>query len=210
MSDPRGRSATVHALETVGPRPGRPRSERAHREILDATRALITEGGFAELRLEHVAARAGVGKTTIYRHWPSKEALVLELLMALASPFLEIPDLGDTRRELRAAVGNAVRGLTKSEFGPVMRAVLGQLATNPALREPFRETVVQARRREIAGVVRRGVHRGDLRPGTDPHLATELLIGPVYYRLVFGGRLDGRFAGRVVDAYLDGWAERGR
>jgi AcrR family transcriptional regulator len=194
--------------ETAASRAGRPRSERAHREILDAARALITEVGFAELRVEHVAARAGVGKATIYRRWRSKEALVLELLLELAAPFLEIPDLGDTRRELRAAVGNAVRGLTKSEFGPVMCAVLGQLATNPALREPFRETVVQARRHEIAAVVRRGVRRGDLRPGTDPQIATELLIGPVYYRLVFGGRLDGHFAGRVVDAYLDGFAQR--
>ncbi len=206
MADQRDRLATVHLLETGRPRPGRPRSERAHREILDATRALITEGGFAELRLEHVAARAGVGKTTIYRHWASKEALVLELLLELAAPFLEIPDVGDTRGELRAAVGSAVRGLTKSEFGPVMRAVLSQLATNPALGEPFRATVVQARRREIAAVVRRGVQRGDLRPGTDPQIATELLIGPVYYRLVFGGRLDRRFAARVVDAYLDGFS----
>jgi AcrR family transcriptional regulator len=208
MRDRRDRLDAVHTLETGAPRPGRPRSERAHREILDATRGLITEVGFADLRLEHVAARAGVGKATIYRHWPSKEALVLELLLELAAPFLEISDVGDTRRELRAAVGNAVRGLTKSEFGPVMRAVLGQLATNPALGEPFRATVVHARRREIAGVVRRGVQRGDLRAGTDPHIATELLIGPVYYRLVFGGRLDGRFAARVVDAYLDGFAER--
>jgi AcrR family transcriptional regulator len=210
MSDRRDRLGVVHASEIGAPRPGRPRSERAHREILDATRHLIIEVGFAALRLEHVAARAGVGKTTIYRHWPSKEVLVLELLLELAAPFLEIPDLGDTRRELRAAVGNAVRGLTTSEFGAVMRALLGQLATNPALGQPFRNTVVQARRREIAGVVRRGVKRGDLRPGTDPQIATELLIGPVYYRLVFGGRLDGRFAARVVDAYLDGFGERGR
>jgi hypothetical protein len=90
----------------------------------------------------------------------------------------------------------------------VMRAVLGQLATNPALGDPFRATVVEARRREIAGVVRRGVERGDLRPGTDPHIATELLIGPVYYRLVFGGRLDARFVTEVVDGYLDGFAAR--
>jgi AcrR family transcriptional regulator len=209
MSDRRDRLPGVHAAETQVPRSGRPRSERAHREVLDATRALLTEVGFAELRVEHVAARAGVGKATIYRHWASKEELVLELLLELASPFLDIPDLGDTRRELRRAVDNAIRGLTKSEFGPVIRALLGQLATNPALGGPFRDTVVQARRREIAGVVRRGVERGDLRTGTDAHIATELLIGPVYYRLAFGGTLDGRFAARVVAAYLDGAAERG-
>jgi AcrR family transcriptional regulator len=208
MRDQRDRLEPVHASETLRSRPGRPRSERAHREILDATRELITERGFAELHLEHVAARAGVGKATIYRRWASKEALVLELLLDLAAPFLEIPDLGDTRRELRAAVDNAVRGLTTSEFGPVMRTLLGQIASNPRLGDPFRATVVQARRREIAGVVRRGVQRGDLRAATDPAVATELLIGPVYYRLVFGGRLDGRFAARIVDAYLEGASAR--
>jgi AcrR family transcriptional regulator len=204
MTEQRGRSEPVHAPETLLSRPGRPRSARAHREILDATRELITELGFADLRLEHVAARAGVGKATIYRHWASKEALVLEVVLELAAPVLEIPDLGDTRRELLAAVSNVVRGLTKTEFGPVMRALLGQIASNAVFGDPFRATVVQARRREIAGVVRRGVRRGDLREGTDADVATELLIGPVYYRLVFGGRLDGRFAARVVDSYLDG------
>jgi len=189
-------------------RRGRPRSERAHRAILDAARELITEGGFADLRLEHVAARAGVGKATIYRRWGSKEELALELLLELAAPFLEIKDVGDTRAELRAAVNNSIRGLTRSPFGPVLRALLPQIATNPALGDPFRATVVQARRDEIARVIRRGIERGDLRPDTDPGVAAELLAGPVYYRLVFGGRLDPRFAGQIVDAYLGGFARR--
>jgi AcrR family transcriptional regulator len=187
-------------------RPGRPRSERAHRAILDAARDLITEGGFADLRLEHVAARAGVGKATIYRRWASKEELASELLMELAAPFLEIKDVGDTRAELRAAVANSIRGLTRSAFGPVLRAVLPQIATDPALGDPFRATVVQARRDEISRVIRRGIERGDLRPDIDVGVATEFLVGPVYYRLVFGGRLDFRLAGQIVDAFLGGFA----
>jgi AcrR family transcriptional regulator len=206
MAAGRAQPTRVHALETDGSRSGRPRSERAHRAILDAARELITEVGFADLRLEHVAARAGVGKATIYRHWASKEALALELLLELAAPFLEIRDVGDTRRELRAAVDNAIRGLTTSPFGPVIRALLSQIATNPALGDPFRATVVRARRDEIGRVIERGVQRGDLRPGTDPHIATELLVGPVYFRLMFGGRLDAQFANHVVDAFLQGVA----
>jgi AcrR family transcriptional regulator len=202
----------VHAAETSSahaPRHGRPRSRKAHRAILDAARELIAADGFADLRLERVAANAGVGKATIYRHWASKEALALEVLLELAAPFLEIPDLGDTRAELRKAVDNAIRGLTKSAFGPVIRALLSQIAINPTLGDAFRDTVVKARRNEISRVVERGVDRGDLRPNTDASIATELLVGPVYFRLVFGGVLDARFSRRVVDAFLRGFAALG-
>ena len=196
----------VTSSTSEAPRPGRPRSATAHRAILDAARELIVGGGFADLRLEHVAARAGVGKATIYRHWSSKQALALDVLLELATPFLEIRDVGNTRQELLAAVDNAIRGLTASDFGPVMRALLSQIAIDPALGDPFRGTVVKARRDEIARVIERGVYRGNLRPDADVGIATEMLVGPVYFRLAFGGALDGDFANRVVDTVLDGFA----
>jgi AcrR family transcriptional regulator len=186
---------------------GRPRSDRIHRAILDATRDLLVENGFTRLRLEAVAARAGVGKATIYRRWPSKEALALDLLLELAAPHLSVEDTGDTRDELRAVVLNAIRGLTETSFGPVMRALISQIAGNPAIGDPFRETVVAARREQVVQVVERGIDRGDLRPDTDPATATELLVGPVYFRLVFGGRLDAEFAEQVVDGFLRGAAQ---
>jgi AcrR family transcriptional regulator len=184
---------------------GRPRSGRAHRAILDAARELLVEGGFADLRLEHVAARAGVGKATIYRRWPSKEALALELLLELAAPHIAVRETGDTRGELLAAVTNAMRALTDTPFGPVIRALLSQIAINPSLGDPFRSSVVQARRAEVARVIARGVGRGDLRAGVDVEVATELLVGPVYFRLMFGGELTQTFAERIVDALLQGF-----
>src|SRR5215210_2205401 len=190
-------------------RGGRPRSDRVHRAILDAARDLLIEAGFAGLRLEHVAARAGVGKAAIYRRWPSKEALALELLMELAAPHLAIRETGDTRHELLAAVTNAMRALVDTPFGPVIRALLSQIAINPSLGDPFRAGVVQARRAEVARVIARGVSRGDLRADVDVDIATELLVGPVYFRLMFGGELTQTFAGRVVDALLQGYAARG-
>jgi AcrR family transcriptional regulator len=189
-------------------RRGRPRSARAHRAILEAARDLIVAEGFAGLRLEHVAARAGVGKATVYRHFASKEALALELLLELAAPHIAVDEVGDTRAELLASVSKPMRALTDSPFGPVVRALLSEIAINPSLGDPFRRSVVQARREEIARIVRRGVDRGDLRPGADAALATELLVGPVYFRLMFGGELDDAFAERVVDAFLEGYASR--
>jgi AcrR family transcriptional regulator len=184
---------------------GRPRSRRVHRAILDAARDLLIEGGYADLHLEHVAARAGVGKATIYRRWASKEALALELLLELASPHIAVSNTGDTREELIASVNNAVRALIATPFGPAIRALLSQIAINPALGDPFRQTVVQARREEVGHVMARGIARGDLRRDADVNIATELLVGPVYFRLMFGGELDDDFATRVVDTLLKGY-----
>ena len=184
---------------------GRPRSERVSRAILEAARELLVEEGFTRLRLEHVATRAGVGKATIYRRWRSKEALALELLLGLASPHIHVFDVGDTAAELLQAVENARRALTETPFGPVIRTLLSQIAVNPSIGDPFRATIVAARRTEIGRIVERGVARGDLRADADPAVATELLVGPVYFRLVFGGSLDASLSRDIVDAYLRGF-----
>jgi AcrR family transcriptional regulator len=186
-------------------RAGRPRSDKAHQAILNAARELLIEKGFAAMRLEHVAARAGVGKATIYRRWASKEALAQGLLEQLASPHIEIEESGDTRDELLAAVTNPMRAVTETEFGPVIRALLSEIASNPSIGDPFRATVVAARRSEVARVIERGIARGDLRQDADSEVATELLVGPVYFRLMFGGVLDLAFADRIVDSVMRGY-----
>jgi len=195
--------SNAHVPE-AGTRRGRPRSDRAHRAILDAARDLLIEEGFSGLRLEHVAARAGVGKATIYRHWGSRQELALELLIELAEPHIEVAVTGDTHAELLATVMNPVRAMTETSFGPVIRSLLSEIAMDPELGDRFRETVVRARRAEVARVMARGIERGDLREGADLSVATELLVGPVYFRLMFGGRLDSDFAERIVAVFLAG------
>jgi len=211
-TDPLGeiiaREAPSTATETAV-RLGRPRSDRAHRDIVRAFRELLIEEGFDRVRMEHVAARAKVSKATIYRHWASKQALALEVLLELATPHLAVPDVGDTRTELLATVLGPMRALTETDYGPVTRELLSEIARNPELGDPFRGTVVQARRDEVARVIARGVRRGDLRPDVEPEVATEMLVGPVYWRLMFGGRLDAEFAERIVDEVLQGWSMRG-
>jgi AcrR family transcriptional regulator len=199
---------SVNASRTQARR-GRPRSDRANRAILQAAQDLLVQNGYADLRLEHVAARAGVGKATIYRRWKSREALVLTLLMDLAAPHITIDETGNTRAELLAAVTNAMRAVVDTPFGPVIRAVLSEIAIDPRLGDPFRANVVQARRAEVGRVIQRGIARGDLRPDVDVDVATELLVGPVYFRLMFGGELTDTFAERVVDAVLRGYSRVG-
>jgi len=189
-------------LTVLAPR-GRPRSEGAHHAILEAFRELLLEDGFARLRLEHVAARAGASKATIYRRWRSKEDLAVELLHELATPFVAIPDAGDTRAELVTVTQSCIARLTESDFGPVLRAMLCE-AADPTVGDRFRAVVIQARRDEVQTVIERGIARGDLPASMEPEIATELLIGPIYFRLVFGGALNRDFGKKVVDALLSG------
>jgi AcrR family transcriptional regulator len=204
---PAGAVIVQTTAAAVARRPGgRPRSEEAHRAILDAARAELMEEGFTRFCLEHVAARAGVGKATIYRRWPSKEALAGELLAELAATHIAVVDSGDTRAELATCTDNALRAIRDTPFGPVVRALLSQIAMNPRLGDPFRATVVQAHRTEVARIVQRGIARGDLRPDADLEIATELLIGPVYFRLIFGGELDDSLVVQVADAVMEAFA----
>jgi AcrR family transcriptional regulator len=189
-----------------GARSGRPRSERVHQAILTAARELLMEEGFAAMRLEHVAARAGVGKATIYRRWSSKQALAQDLLSQLAAPHIAVADTDNTHDELLAVVTNPMRAVTETDFGPVIKAMLSQIASNPTIGDPFRASVVEARRAEVARVIERGIARGDIRKDADIAVATELLVGPVYFRLMFGGVLDLAFAEQIVDSVMRGYS----
>lgn len=178
---------------------GRPRSARARRAILEATREILADGGVHALTVEGVAARAGVAKTTIYRRWRSKHELALAVLIDMVEAVVAVPEAGDTRRELTALVAGAVRILGGTLMGRVMQGLVSDLASDPALAEDFRRRVVAVREAEVRRLVERGVARGDLRADADPELVHELLFGPVYHRLLLSGRpLDERLADRIV------------
>jgi hypothetical protein len=103
-------------------------------------------------------------------------------------------------------VAHALHPLRDTPFGQVIRTLLSQIAVNRAIGDPFRATVVEARRGEIGKVMARGVARGDLRPDADPTIATELLVGPVYFRLIFGGDMSDAFANRIADTVFEAYA----
>ena len=186
---------------------GRRNRERDRRAlILDATRELLAENGVRELTIEGVAARAGVAKTTIYRRWRSRDELAFAVLLELVE-LLGVPDVGDTRAELVYLVESVVRVLSSTLMGRVMQGLVSDLASDPERQRAFRERVVGARVVELRGVVERGVQRGDLRPDLDVDLMYELLLGPVYLRLLLSGApLEAGLAERLVDAVLPGFA----
>jgi AcrR family transcriptional regulator len=189
-----------------------PRAERSKQAILDATRHLLAEegGGVRALTVEGVAARSGVAKTTIYRRWRDKWELALDAVMIDMLPRFDNPvDVGDTRKELVTFVKSVVNLFASRPYGPAMQGLVSEIATTPELARAYREQVVLPRRRQLEPVIERGIARGDLRPDTDVGLVHELLVGPLFYRLLFSGDpLDRKAGQRVVDAVLEGFAPR--
>ena len=197
-------------MNDASPNPDR-RSERSKQAILDATRELLAEdGGVRALTIEAVAARSGVAKTTIYRRWRDKWELALDAAMIdVLNTFDDPVDVGDTRKELITFVNSAVKTLGSKPYGPAMQGLASEVATDPQLARVYREYVVDPRRRQIQAVIDRGIERGDLRRDTDPRLVQELLIGTIYYRLLFSGPpFDSKLGTRLVDTILDGFRAR--
>ena len=179
------------------------RAARSEQAILDATRELLAEGGVGGLTVEGVSHRAGVAKTTIYRHYRGKRELALAVLIDMVEQVVSTPDTGDTRTELVNFVDAAVQILGSTLMGRVMQGLVSDLAADPVLAKAFQERVVALRIAEADRLLARGIERGDLRADTDVELAHELLFGPVYYRLLLSGApLDEGLAGRVVDAVM--------
>jgi AcrR family transcriptional regulator len=185
------------------------RAERSKQRILDATRELLArDGGVGSLTVEAVAARSGVAKTTIYRRWRDKWELALDAVMIDMLPgFAEPVDVGNTRKELITFVDSARKNLSAPPSGPVMQGLASQIATDPELARVYREQVVEPRRAQLQPVIERGIARGDLHPDTDVRLVHEMLVGPIFYRLLFsGGPIDRKLSTRLADAILDGFA----
>jgi AcrR family transcriptional regulator len=188
-----------------------PRVERSRQAILDATLQLLAQDGdVGSLTVEAVAARSGVAKTTIYRRWRDKWELALDAVMIDMLPRLDEPvDVGDTRKELLTFINSVVKMRATPPYGQAMQALVSQIATDPDLARVYREQVVEPRQAELTPVIKRGIARGDLRPDTDVRLIHELLVGPIFYRLLFSGApLDRNLGRRIVDAILAGFAPR--
>jgi len=184
---------------------GRRRSPSSHRAIVLATQELLVEQGYRALTIEGVANRAGVGKQTIYRWWPSRAALVLEAYLA-GSETVALPRARPTTRaDVRALLDWLVGVLAQPIGGRVLAGLVSDLKDDEELAERFHRDVVPARRRAMLAALERGRERGEIRAGVDLELAVDELHGAVFYRLLLSGEpLDGSFTRRLADHVLGG------
>lgn len=177
------------------------RSVRADRAILDATLEMLAEGGYADLSIEGVAARAGVGKATVYRRWPSKVQLVLAAA-ASSVERIRVPDTGNVRDDVLELLRMILRVLTSSVAGRALPWLVAERTDDPELREAL-ERFWAERRALMFTILDRAVERGELHPGLDRRIVADLLYGPIHYRfLVTGDPLDEEFAERLADEVL--------
>jgi AcrR family transcriptional regulator len=191
--------------------PGRPRSERAHEAILEATLDLLVEEGFSRMSIEAVATRAGVGKATIYRRWPSKADLVAEAVACMKDHQLSEVDNGNVRDDLFQLGRQSLKGKDNAEVTDVMIKLMSARARHPELQEAFVRQVIEPRRRIVAEVLRRGVARGEIRPDIDVDLAMDVILGLVSYRSMVTARHAGiseTSLRRLIDVVLYGIATR--
>lgn len=184
---------------------GRRRSKRSHQAIVAATRELLVERGYPDVTIEAIAARAGVGKQTIYRWWPSRAALVLEAYLSSAD-VVQAPAAGRTVREdVRALLGWLIAVLREPTGGHVVAGLVGDIQHDAVLAEGFHRDVVPARREAMLAALQRGQERSEIRADADLELAIDTLHGAVFYRLLLSGEpLDDTFTRRLTDQILAG------
>jgi AcrR family transcriptional regulator len=186
-------------------RTGRPRDGRADAAIVAAALQLLGEVGVHRFRMDDVAGRAGVGKATIYRRYPSKEQLVAAAVASLVSE-IALPDTGTTRGDLLSLMRDAVAVYSRPGAGGLMASLVEAMRGDPALAAAVRGGFLAGRRGALEQVLARGVMRGDLQAGLDMELALDVLGGPLFYRLLItAGPIDERLAQGVVDLILTGF-----
>ena len=158
--------------------------------------------GHAPNGREGVAARAGVGKQTIYRRWSSKAAVVLDGFTARAETEIAAPDTGSVREDVRLLLSRAFAAL-RSGRGHVVTVLMAEAQLNQEFASVFRDAFISRRRQVLINLLARGIARGQLRRGTDLELLADLLYGPMWYRLLNRHAvLDDAFAQTLTDAVL--------
>jgi len=189
-------------------RRGRPRSEEAKQAALIAARVLLAEGGPGAVTMEAVAARAGVGKPTLYRWWPDRHAVAMEALMdERGEAGFDAP-----RRSSIAALREQLRAIAARFSTRTGRHVASMIAASDAgseLSKAFRNHFVLARRAEGQILLEQAMVRGEVRPQLDVEVALDLLYGALFFRLLLGhAPLDEAFADRALDHALRGMRPR--
>ncbi|MFI6843530.1 TetR/AcrR family transcriptional regulator [Kitasatospora sp. NBC_00085] len=200
---------TTAEPDCTNPRRGRPRSEAAEQAIFAGVEELMAAGtSLSELTIEGIATAAGVGKATIYRRWPNKEALLVDMVSRLETPVPE-PTGGSARDDLVSMIEYMrLRGLAKRTRW-VLKAALSQMQGLPELHSAYRERVIMPRRQLAREVIQRGIDEGELRSDLDEELLGDLLLGPILYRSILwddSDLEDPELAPRMVDALLQGLA----
>lgn len=178
---------------------GRKRSDKARRAILEATLALLDEKGFVGLSVEGVAARAGVGKATIYRWWKSKAALAMEAFVEGVSDEVAFSHTESACEDLRAKI-NKVAALYHGQAGRILCEVIALGQSEPDVLTSLETEYLDRRREQIRNVLDRAIAQKEIRPDIDKDVVIEALYAPIFGKMLMKLR---RFNREYINAHFD-------
>ena len=161
---------------------GRPRSRNTEKAILRAAGEIVLASGLAEMTIEGVAERAGVGKASIYRRWPSKGALAFDAVVDGILTTQPTPDTGSLERDLAHVAENWVKLANLQRGGRAVAHFIAEAQSDPDLAVAWRERFVNRIRKERRPIIERAIARGEIPAGSDAELIMDLLFGPLYHR----------------------------
>ena len=192
--------------EAVTATRGRPRSETARKAILAAAAELLLDRGLPGVSMDAVADRAGVSKATIYRWWPTKESLALDMLYnewTRVTP--QQYESGSLRLDLLALLLAWSRLASGRPYGRVVAALLMEGRTDPGFSAEYQRRMVEPRREQARAIFTQAIERAEIPAETNVEVAIDLVYGPLYHRLLIGhAPLDDQFVEDIVDMTLRG------
>jgi AcrR family transcriptional regulator len=190
------------------PNPAR-RSERSRQAILDAAFGLSRELGYGRVTIEAIAARAGVGKQTIYRWWHSRGSVMLDAGIQRAGPVIAFPDSGDVAADLRAQMSAVIGLMVDPVIGPVYTGLIADSQHDPVMADALYSRLIGPQIAAFGERLSEAQHHGQVARGIDPGVTAELLYGAIEHRLLLrSGTLTASYADVVTDVVLGGLRPR--
>ena len=183
---------------------------KTRQRVLSAAARILRRQGYSQLTMERVAVASGVAKTTLYRQWPTKAALCMDLYLDTAARELQAPDTGTIEQDLRHIVKTVVHLQTRTVAGPAFLGLIAEALLNPESRAAFLAEFADRRRQVTRAVLKRAIRRGEIRSDADVDLFIDALGGAVTFRLLQGhAPLSAGFADALIKLLLEGCRKKG-
>lgn len=183
------------------PRRGRPRDAATHQSILDAANSILADRGYRGFSIEAVAATAGVSKTSIYRRWPSKGALLLDLyMMEMGGETFSTAENTPVRETFQTYLNLSVRRLEKPVWTSTIQSLAAEAQADPSLAQLLLEKVILPRRAAGRRLLEHGIREGQIDSAIDIDVVLDSVFGTIWYRLLLGHLpVDQQFADNLID-----------
>jgi AcrR family transcriptional regulator len=187
---------------------GRPRSEESEEAILEATIQLLSEKPLREISMEEIARKAGVGKATIYKWWPSKAYVALDAFLKKTNQMIPTSDTGSVKTDILEQL-RSLMVFYRSPAGRILGQFIAESQIDAKFAALFRKLFLKPRRELVGVIFDRGVERGEIEQNLNRELVLDLIYGPAIYRMIVGhGPLEKKLADEMVSILFGGLDNR--